>query len=278
MEKEKYIASLYTKINWLKKDINKEYQEAMLIQQEGNSFYEFNRRISDLTELIIDLINTKKGIAEIEATLDNMYEQSEEEMYISRLLAQKEGIIAGIKLLDQIVETISKQVLLVRAQNILEFNRFKRQNDLDDINKKLRKLSAPADLSDGEIDIYTESFASGNGIRGEIYLHGEKTSIGFIEYRGNETSEWFGDIGYGINTPHQGHNYAYKALVLMSKLIQDKGIENIYITTYDDNIPSQKTIEKFGGVRTTCSHPRVLRYICNIKDLNFEEQIPTLKQ
>ena len=120
--------------------------------------------------------------------------------------------------------------------------------------------------SNGIIDLRLKarSLSRKNPVAGtyNICLHDEKTIIGEIQYRGYHVSEYLGDIGYGINPTYHGHNYAYQALCLLSELLNEEGIEDFWITTYDNNISSIKTIEKHGGSRFERKENNVLLYVC----------------
>ena len=80
-----------------------------------------------------------------------------------------------------------------------------------------------------------------------IYLKDLKTKIGHIYYEGYHNSIIVGDIGYVIDSRFNGHNYAYKALCLLSSYLYENGISDFYISVFHGNTPSIKTIEKYGG-------------------------------
>lgn len=81
-----------------------------------------------------------------------------------------------------------------------------------------------------------------------ICLSGEKKVVGEICYRGYHVSEFMGDIGYSIDMNFRGNNYAYQALCLLGELLKENGVEDFWAAAYKNNIPSLKTIEKYGGV------------------------------
>jgi predicted acetyltransferase len=80
-----------------------------------------------------------------------------------------------------------------------------------------------------------------------IFIHNSKIPVGEINYRAYHSSEIFGDIGYTVHEEFRGNNYAFEALQLLSELLYEEGIPDFWISTYDSNIPSLKTIEKYGG-------------------------------
>ncbi len=65
---------------------------------------------------------------------------------------------------------------------------------------------------------------------------------------GYHTNEFLGDVGFVIDPEYRGNSYAYHALCLVGELLKEKGIEDFWISAYKTNIPSVKTIEKYGGV------------------------------
>ena len=75
-----------------------------------------------------------------------------------------------------------------------------------------------------------------------IYLKGESIKIGHIDYRGYHDSTITGDVGYFIDNRFNGHNYAYKALSLLSDYLYKNGVPDFYISVFIDNVPSLKII------------------------------------
>ena len=86
----------------------------------------------------------------------------------------------------------------------------------------------------------------GRGIY-NIYIHNSKIHIGLITYSGYHSNETSGDIGYLIHEEFRGKNYSFEALQLLSEILYENGIPDFWISTYNTNIPSLKTIEKYGG-------------------------------
>ena len=80
-----------------------------------------------------------------------------------------------------------------------------------------------------------------------IYLHNTKICIGNIDYRGYHVHEYFGDAGGFVDEEYRGNGYLYQALTLLKKVLYKNKIEDFWISSYQDNIPSIKTIEKLGG-------------------------------
>lgn len=113
------------------------------------------------------------------------------------------------------------------------------------LQEKLTYYQSNLINSDDEIEI--KRF--GDEIRNKygIYLKNEGIKIGHIDYEGYHASIIFGDIGYVIDYRFNGHHYAYKALCLLSSYLYDQGINDFYISAFNDNIPSIKTIMRYGG-------------------------------
>lgn len=111
------------------------------------------------------------------------------------------------------------------------------------LKEKLFFLKPPAMFND-LIDLRCDEF---NSKRYIIYLHNTKIIVGDIDYRGYHTSDFFGDVGYNINARFAGNNYAYHALVLLSEKLNEDGIIDFWISTRKENLPSLKTIEKYGA-------------------------------
>ena len=105
-----------------------------------------------------------------------------------------------------------------------------------------------------------------------IYLKGKAIKIGHIDYEGYHSSIITGDIGYVIDCNYNGHHYAYKALCLLSDYLYKNGIPDFYISVFSHNIPSIKTINRYGGevIRT---EGRLTTYQCNTRLLNIEKSL-----
>ena len=117
-----------------------------------------------------------------------------------------------------------------------------RQKEL--INGKILLLSRPL-ISD---DLFDIRLKEGYKNYYEIYLHGTLTKIGIIEYRKKDTMTIKGNVGYFIKEEYRGKNYAYHAVSIFLESLYNEGIEVVWISSYDYNIASIKTIEKLGGV------------------------------
>lgn len=110
-------------------------------------------------------------------------------------------------------------------------------------------------LTDGEIDLIIEEKAPSNEEKGwvpaykyRITLHNSSESIGSIDIRigYNENIYYGGNIGYMVEEPYRGNNYASKACKIIKQVAIDHGMSNLIITCSPDNFPSRATCEKAG--------------------------------
>ncbi len=79
----------------------------------------------------------------------------------------------------------------------------------------------------------------------------EDLKVGEINIRLGESREMYylGHLGYHIDKPHQGNNYAYKACLLLIPLITKLKVHSLVITTDNNNFPSKRICEKLGAVK-----------------------------
>ena len=131
------------------------------------------------------------------------------------------------------------------------------------LRKKIKILNEKYWLLQEKLDYYESNFIAcddeielkcfGNTLENMygIYLKGEGIKVGHIDYRGYHDSLICGDVGYVIDAKYNGHNYAYKALCLLSDYLYQNNIPDFYISVFVDNIPSLKiimnAIMNFGG-------------------------------
>lgn len=110
-------------------------------------------------------------------------------------------------------------------------------------------------LTDGEIDLKIEDKTEPNEEKGyvpaykyRITLHNSNDSIGNIDIRigYNEKIYYGGNIGYKIEQPYRGNNYALKACKIVKQIAIAHGLERVVITCNIDNVPSRITCEKAG--------------------------------
>ena len=121
------------------------------------------------------------------------------------------------------------------------------------LSEMYQLLTLPKVVSTDELDIYVEN----KGFSHYIYhltLHEDIKEIGHIRVTYKECDDKYGNIGYEIKRQYQGHGFALKALELLEEEMIKRGLTNPIITAYPHNLPSIRTIEKFGGVLISESH------------------------
>lgn len=246
------------------------YNKIIQLEQSNAPYYEIKDCIYDLSSAIEEIIYFTERLNRREPSLD-LYDferrPTPEEIAAyqkEELNIRKETVEAKQKFIERILADIKDERRLSEISSKLELNLFRTQLEAIKITKAFRIYEGKPDLTDGEIDIYINDAENGIGFEGLIYLHNTTTEVGNIAYRGPVDNEWLGDIGYNVMPEHQGHNYALKALNLIQDTILSKGIDKVVITTYEDNIPSIRTIEKFGGIPLPSKDEEVLRYECHL--------------
>ncbi len=137
------------------------------------------------------------------------------------------------------------------------------------LQEKLDYYESSLIASSDELDI--KRFGNNIEAMYDIYLKDQGIKVGHIDYRGYHISNITGDIGYVIDCRFNGHNYAYKALCLLSDYLNRNNINDFYISVFSDNIPSIKTIEKYGGVIIRKDN-RISTYQCITKQINIEKK------
>lgn len=268
MINNEYLTKMQDNLSRIKEVIRKEYNKLIELSKTNGSLYNFNLQVDELHESIMRLFFYKKQIHRLNTIDDKLPSTPEEisEHKQKRLLSDKELFEEQIALLDSIIKEIEPVPKLYRLVSQLEMEKFRLNTSLAATKMELRIYEGTPDLTDGEIDIYITNSSNQLPFNGTIYLHGTGIEVGVIDYRGPVKDKWLGDIGYTIREEHRGNGYAYKALNLISQIIASKGIDHVTITTYKDNIPSLKTIERFGGV-ITGDDEYVLSYTCPIEPI-----------
>lgn len=274
--KKKYLES---KISELKTRAQKLYNR--IIEDKTENKNSFSTQIDELATIIKDIIYYTEIIDYFTKPYNEEFTHrlSPEEraaMNHQNLTAKKDTVQRTVDMYEKAINDLKTDSIFYHLVTKLELAKVKATIDLDNLNSELRPYEELPDLTDNEIDIYLTENPITVAFKGRIFLHNTAIEIGNIEYRGSIDNPWIGDIGYSINTPYQGHNYAYKALQLIKSKIIDSGINSVVITTHNDNIASQKTIEKFGGKRISSNLEHIFRYECNL--LEFVNQNNNLKQ
>lgn len=125
------------------------------------------------------------------------------------------------------------------------------------LREKIKELQRMLSLnqfpaySNGVLDLYLDESADKVGKVSENYnitLTGEKRFIGYVRVTYDNMSDNFlGNIGYELKREFRGNGYMLQALEILREPMLKKGLEKPVITVQSDNIPSVRTIEKFGG-------------------------------
>ena len=110
-------------------------------------------------------------------------------------------------------------------------------------------------LQDNEIKLVVERVSEADPVKGWVpaYYFGiydfNGNKMGFCDLRVGYSDGLYygGHIGYTVFEEHRGHHYALKACKLMFELAKKHGMEYLYITCDQNNIPSKKTLDYLGG-------------------------------
>ena len=113
----------------------------------------------------------------------------------------------------------------------------------------------------------------------DIYECASKQYAGYVSIRIGESAQlyYLGHIGYRIEKPLRGHNYAYRACELLIPFIQKLRIDNLVITTDPTNTASVKTCEHLGCItEQIVPVPQKYQGICSgsVAKRRFIWQIP----
>jgi len=83
----------------------------------------------------------------------------------------------------------------------------------------------------------------------DIVLNSTGGIVGYCDLRKihDENHYYFGNVGYRIYQPYRGHNYAYKACLLLFKAAKEQGMDYLIITCSPDNLASKRICEKLPG-------------------------------
>ena len=137
-----------------------------------------------------------------------------------------------------------------------------------DLRVRAYEIQDPT-FSDGIIDLYNDK-----DYRFTICEHDKSTPIGVIEY--NDTQDLVpGNISYEIYKDYQGHNYALRALKLIGHGLLNVGVTGIIVTVDNStNIPSIKTVEKFGGeLIGTKEDQGPIAYTCDLEKIYSDNNV-----
>lgn len=78
----------------------------------------------------------------------------------------------------------------------------------------------------------------------DIIVSGKRVGRCVLRIGHNQNTFWGGNIGYFIDPPFRGQNYAQKACLLLFEEAVAEGLDYLIITCNPDNIASRKTCEK----------------------------------
>lgn len=189
---------------------------------------------------------------------------------MEELLNKREKLMAFYHELSHKISD-SKDLNVINKLKIMQEETVKSINEIDEQYKNLEAIEIvkknECEISDGEIDLYLEYHNLETGYRMcKIFLHNTSTYIGDIKFFGKSNYIATGNIAYNINQKFRGHGYALKALKLITDKIYEDGIDKVYIAAFDYNIPSIKTIEKFGGVLVE-NNRKIRSYECDLKKI-----------
>jgi predicted acetyltransferase len=142
----------------------------------------------------------------------------------------------------------------------IRFSHVRYHSDLEKLFNELEKdiiqlsnygfrLSSFLTLSGEGVDLYL--VRTERRMEFLIYLSGTNICVGQINYENNCSDgfrKFWGDVSYDVLEQYRGNGYAGKALRVMAEyLYNNENVDSLYINVFNDNVPSIKTVEKFGG-------------------------------
>ena len=111
-------------------------------------------------------------------------------------------------------------------------------------------------LSNGKIDLIIDNKVPENEIKGtvpiykyKVTLHNLPNKIGTIDIRigNNEKTEFYGNIGYGINEQFRGNGFASEACKIIIQVALAHGLIRLVICCNPNNYASRKVCENIGA-------------------------------
>lgn len=209
-------------------------------------------------EYMYNIVNPK--YKEIEETLEKITEDR------TLLFNSKNKNLETIttKRIKKIEEDISKELI---PKQFIEDKR-------EIINYKLniiKNLKKEPELSNEILDLYNVFPNKHHGGIYYIYLHNETKKIGeincYAESHYDLAPGYPGTISAKITPEYRGNNYTLCALNLLAEKLHNEDIKEVYISALKNNIPSIKTIEKFGGELSEYSYGNIMCYRCDIEKI-----------
>lgn len=120
-----------------------------------------------------------------------------------------------------------------------------------------QSISASMGLASSDYAAWVEKIqknaAVGDDVWGKSFLYlcfDEKRLVGLLSIRyelPEELSNQYGDIGYGVRPSERNKGYATCMLQHGLAVCKEKGMQQVMLGCYKDNLPSQKVILKNGG-------------------------------
>ena len=77
----------------------------------------------------------------------------------------------------------------------------------------------------------------------------DNTAIGGIGFKGRPEAGSV-EVGYGLVPSARGHGYAAEAIVALVQLARQRGVSRVVAHTVQDNVASQRTLDRAGFTRT----------------------------
>ncbi len=193
-----------------------------------------------------DEINVTDFLNEYYSLLDEYKESGKEENFYYLRLMNTRNKIYGENRSASDEEQKQMDECLNKARYWQDIN-YKLYVKIKEMNKLLVKVLPPV-KTDGVVDLRKKIVTKEDEIIADyaLYLHGTEQLIGEMKYSGYHAGP-SGDIAYSVEPQYRGNHYGYRGLCLMSELLNDHNIEDFWVSIYKDNIPSIKTIEKYGA-------------------------------
>lgn len=143
--------------------------------------------------------------------------------------------------------------------------------ELDRAAEELIILKGPK-YSNGVLDLYLDENHYGKDEeKYNIALTGEHTWIGFVRITYTLFDIFFANIGYELNKSARGNGYMIQALELLKEPMLEKGLEKPLISVDPNNIPSVRTIEKFGGKKIDNGNKWYDTYEVDLNEDNYKK-------
>ncbi len=206
-----------------------------------------------------------KRAVELNKMIDDSYASEDELLSKMHIVLHEldDARQMGDSLLEE--DLIKQLDQLTKEEKLLSNQRNDIWKQQDELNKKVYFLKPPVGCND-KVDLRTK-----DGRNYEIYLHETEILVGNVEYRGYHVSEFLGDVGGYIEEEYRGHHYIYEALCVLGEILNEQGVNDFWVTTFEENIPSKKSIERFGGQLLSSDNnpPGVLLYECLTKKKEY---------